>query len=152
MMVFSAIEISDLRKILPLIKKEFPYTKMTLINLRMRFKNAKKFLFLKVLNDSELAGFTEIEFLEKNLARINGIAILESYRRKGYGKFLLENVLYLLSEMGALKVILFVRENNETARLLYEKFGFKKYYTDKISKVDSFSLELNPFDQYSFAA
>ncbi|MEK6972657.1 MAG: GNAT family N-acetyltransferase [archaeon] len=152
MMAFSAVELSDLRKILPLIKKEFSYTKMTLINLRMRFKDTKKFLFLKVLNDSELAGFAEVEFLEKNLARINGIAILESFRRKGYGKFLLENVLCLLTEMGALKVILLVRENNENARALYEKFGFKKYYADKISKVDSFSLDLNPFDQYSFAA
>ncbi|PIU20896.1 MAG: hypothetical protein COT15_05090 [Candidatus Diapherotrites archaeon CG08_land_8_20_14_0_20_34_12] len=152
MMAVSLLEQPDLRVILPLIQKEFSYTQMTLIKLRMHFKDTKKFIFLKVSEDSELAGFLEIEFLQKGLARINGIAIIEKFRGKGYGKSLLENALQLLTKMGALKVIILVKEDNDKARMLYEKFGFKKYYNDKIKKVDSLSLDLNPFDQYSFAA
>jgi ribosomal protein S18 acetylase RimI-like enzyme len=148
----ATIELSDLRKILPLIQKEFSYTKMTLLQLRMRFKDVKKFIFLKVCEDSELAGFVEAEFLEKSLVRINGIVILERFRSKGYAKFLLENTLHLLTQMGTLKVILLVKQDNKQAMALYEKFGFKKYNDDKIKKVDFLSLDLNPFDQYSFAA
>lgn len=152
MMNFSLLEYVDLRKILPLIKKEFPYTQMTFLKLRKRFANKQKFLFLRVSQKNELAGFAEVEFIDHMVARINGIAVLQRFRKKGFAKCLLENMLLLLSQMGCIKIILLVKENNTNAKSLYKKFGFKMYDYDKIKKVESLSLNIHPESQYSFAA
>jgi ribosomal-protein-alanine N-acetyltransferase len=69
---------------------------------------------------------------------INNIAVLPPFRRLGVATALLT---YVLSEgvaLGARRATLEVRRSNDTARLLYERFGFtvagvrRDYYTKPV--------------------
>ncbi len=65
---------------------------------------------------------------------INNIAILPDYRRKGYGKLLLEQLIAYGEEQKLSFLTLEVRASNESAIRLYSSVGFrevgrrKKYY------------------------
>ena len=54
------------------------------------------------------------------------ITISKNYQRKGYGKKILERVLYQSKVLGATIVFLEVRVSNYRAIVFYEKFGFKR--------------------------
>ncbi|MEW5920272.1 MAG: ribosomal protein S18-alanine N-acetyltransferase [Bacillota bacterium] len=70
-------------------------------------------------------------------AHITTLAVHPLYRRTGTGSVLLTSLMELAYERGARQVFLEVRDSNEAARNLYEKFGFKirgirkKYYLDE---------------------
>ena len=55
---------------------------------------------------------------------INNLAVLPERRRAGIGSMLLTFVLKKGVELGATRATLEVRRSNESARLLYERFGF----------------------------
>ncbi len=65
---------------------------------------------------------------------INNIAVLQEYRRKGYGKLLLEHLIAYGKEHNLSFLTLEVRESNTGARALYQSVGFlevgrrNKYY------------------------
>ncbi len=65
---------------------------------------------------------------------INNIAVLPDYRRKGYGRLLLEHLISYGKEQKLSFLTLEVRESNAGARALYQSVGFlevgrrKKYY------------------------
>ena len=54
------------------------------------------------------------------------ITVSKNYQRKGYGKKILEKVLYQSKVLGATIVFLEVRVSNYKAIDFYEKFGFKR--------------------------
>ena len=54
------------------------------------------------------------------------ITVSKNYQRKGYGKKILEKVLYQSKVLGATIVFLEVRVSNNRAIVFYEKFGFKR--------------------------
>lgn len=84
-------------------------------------------------NDGKVIGYVGMwqSFDEGN---INNIAVLPQYRRKGYGKLLLEHLITYGKENKLSCLTLEVRESNEGARNLYRTVGFlevgrrKKYY------------------------
>lgn len=57
-------------------------------------------------------------------AQVTNIAVLPEYRKKGVASQLIERLLSDCADMES--VVLEVRESNEAAIRLYEKFGFKK--------------------------
>jgi ribosomal-protein-alanine N-acetyltransferase len=69
-------------------------------------------------------------------AHITTIAVEPEYRRRGIGERLLVALLEAAQDMGASRVTLEVRESNQIARTLYEKYGFEAvaymrgYYPD----------------------
>ncbi|MDD5494932.1 MAG: ribosomal protein S18-alanine N-acetyltransferase [Dehalococcoidia bacterium] len=69
-------------------------------------------------------------------AHITTIAVRSSYRRLGFGEWLLIVIIDLATSLHAHSVTLEVRVSNTVAQLLYEKYGFtiagtrKKYYQD----------------------
>ncbi|MFA6492685.1 MAG: GNAT family N-acetyltransferase [Patescibacteria group bacterium] len=56
-----------------------------------------------------------------------GLMVDEDFRRDGLGRFLLEYVLEKSKEMGIKIAILRVFSDNEIAKKLYQKLGFKEY-------------------------
>lgn len=70
-------------------------------------------------------------------AHITTLAVHPDYRRKGTGSILLKSLMDVSIKLGACQVFLEVRNSNDAARTLYEKFGFKikgirkKYYLDE---------------------
>jgi len=69
-------------------------------------------------------------------AHITTFAVIPGWRRRGIGSALLQAVMDLAIEMGAVEGTLEVRLSNLEARRLYEKYGFRpvgvrpRYYSD----------------------
>ena len=59
-------------------------------------------------------------------ASIVNIAVLEKYRKNGYGSAILEKFIAYCKENGVSKVMLEVRESNIAAITLYKKYGFSE--------------------------
>lgn len=96
---------------------------------RLLFYDYLKKLFFVLEDEGKIIGYVMADE-ERNL--IVSIAVHPDYRRKGYGKMLMEHVLKFMKG----KVILQVRKSNEAAINFYKKLGFRrvgeirKYYID----------------------
>jgi ribosomal-protein-alanine N-acetyltransferase len=78
---------------------------------------------LVLLLDKKVVGYTIVWIIFGEF-HIANIAIHPDYQRKGFGSYLLNQV--LKKAVGLKYAILEVRENNLSAIRLYEKFGFEK--------------------------
>lgn len=76
------------------------------------------------------------------------LVVHPAYRSTGYGNYLLKKLVHLAFSKGILRIWLEVRVTSNTARRLYEKFGFvergrrKNYYTDPSEDAIVMALEL----------
>ncbi|MFC1723991.1 ribosomal protein S18-alanine N-acetyltransferase [candidate division KSB1 bacterium] len=81
-----------------------------------------------------------------NEYHIGNFAVIEDFRRKGIGSYLLKLIIEKGRELGANFFYLEVRKSNKPAINLYEKFGFKvigtkeAYYSD--NKEDAIVMAL----------
>lgn len=93
-------------------------------------------VYLVAISDGKILGYIGI-WNVCGEAEIINIAVRPEERRKGVGKFLLEEIFSYLRENEVSSLNLEVRESNISARSLYEKLGFeiigerKKYYDGK---------------------
>jgi [ribosomal protein S18]-alanine N-acetyltransferase len=81
------------------------------------------FCFLARTGDRRSIGFCSIWRVLDEL-HINNLAVLPDFRRAGVATALLAHVLGHGAALGARRATLEVRRSNESARLLYERFGF----------------------------
>ncbi|MFH1239600.1 MAG: GNAT family N-acetyltransferase [Candidatus Diapherotrites archaeon] len=116
-------EKEDVNDIFPLLTKEFSYVKVDYAILLKRLDDENIFIY-KITENSKFAGFIDMQILEKGIARINGLAIVDDARGKHLGKTLLEFGIDFLKKRGIESIKLLVKENNETARKLYKDAGF----------------------------
>ena len=77
----------DAELISRMISSEFPYTEANPENLKKRMQRQNIRLF-KAVEEGKIVGFIELEFLDNlfGVWRINGIAVEEKHRKKGFGK------------------------------------------------------------------
>jgi ribosomal protein S18 acetylase RimI-like enzyme len=122
-MEIKKIENADIEKISSLILREFPYVACTPEKLAGRLKSGSTFIFKAVLQ-GEIAGFVDAEILEEGIARINGISIVEKFRKQGIGGSLLDFIVDFLKKKGAGRIMLLVKQENEDAKKLYAARGF----------------------------
>lgn len=86
-------------------------------------------------DEPQVVGFIGFWFVIDE-AHISTIAVHPSYRGRGIGDRLLVRALQSVCQMGGCMVSLEVRQSNEVARRLYQKYGFEKagrrkgYYRD----------------------
>ncbi len=79
---------------------------------------------------------------------VNNIAVLPQYRRCGIASKLLDNLIGYCRKKELTAITLEVREHNNTAKALYNSFGFKpigfrkKYYSDTGEDAIIMSLEI----------
>lgn len=80
---------------------------------------------------------------------IMNVAILPEYRKKGYGKKLIENLFEFCLDNDIIRTTLEARESNKAAIKLYEKMGFEivgtrpKYYSKPLENAVIMWKELN---------
>lgn len=87
----------------------------------------KNMKIVKLLSDqNDILGYAIIRY-EMDDAEIDEIAIIEKETNKGYGSFLLEQILNSLKKEGRKTVYLEVRKSNYKAIGLYNKFQFHEY-------------------------
>ncbi|MDO4536087.1 MAG: ribosomal protein S18-alanine N-acetyltransferase [Clostridium perfringens] len=91
--------------------------------------------YLVAMTDDRVIGFVGVWIIVGE-ANITNIAVSNSFRGKGIGNLLMENIMKLCKENDTKDMNLEVRASNIKAQNLYEKFGFikesvrKKYYED----------------------
>ena len=87
--------------------------------------------------DGIVAGYCALRVLADE-EEIQRIAVLPSWRRNGIAKSLMEAMIQVSKEKGAVQMSLEVRESNTGARKLYENYGFiqeavrKNYYENPV--------------------
>jgi [ribosomal protein S18]-alanine N-acetyltransferase len=81
------------------------------------------FCFLARNDDGRAIGFCSVWRVADEL-HINNLAVLPECRRAGIGTALLEHALRHGAGSGAQRATLEVRQSNDAARMLYERFGF----------------------------
>ena len=81
------------------------------------------FCFLAKTDDGRAVGFCSVWRVADEL-HINNLAVLPEFRRAGIGSALLTHVLRQGADSGAQRATLEVRQSNDAARILYERFGF----------------------------
>ena len=134
----------DLSEISGLVSKEFPYVQRNGDELRQKIASGA-IEILKAVEGKRLLGFVEIEFLEADIARINGMSVKEDARRKGVGKALLKAAKERLKKRGMKRTLLLVKQANKNAKELYENEGFSfiGLYRRKIDNAVVEEMELD---------
>ncbi len=85
--------------------------------------------------------------------RLMNLAVEPSMRRRGIASDLIQHMLSVGRESGAVRAVLEVRASNAAARALYERVGFRqvalrrRYYTDPVE--DAVLLGMEPLQEYS---
>jgi [ribosomal protein S18]-alanine N-acetyltransferase len=97
---------------------------------------------------SETVGFVLVS-VAAGESHILDIAISPNHQRKGYGKYLMQQLLKELKQQQVMVVFLEVRISNIQAQGLYKKLGFseigrrKDYYQAKQGREDAIVMSLN---------
>ena len=107
----------------------------------------KQTLLLTAFDDKKLIGYLILYYVleEGEIARI---AVAPEYRRQGVGARMLLEMENLCEDKGISKILLDVRESNQTAYSFYEDYGFvqdgirKNYYTNPTEDAILMSREI----------
>ena len=86
-----------------------------------------------ILLNREIIGIYVVQIIIDE-AQLNFFSIKQKYRRKGYGSYLMRNLIKQCEKLSVKKVLLEVSDKNLIAEVFYNKFKFltvgrrKKYY------------------------
>lgn len=96
----------------------------TVKSIRDTYNQPQTFIVTAEL-DGKVAGYCIVYFVldEGEIARV---AVNHSYRRQGVGRSILKQVEKICEEKNIIRLMLDVRESNESARKFYQSFGFKE--------------------------
>lgn len=96
----------------------------TVKSIQDTFQQSQAFMVTAEL-DGKVAGYCIVYFVldEGEIARI---AVDNSYRRQGVGRRVLEQVEKMCQEKGIIRLMLDVREGNDSARQFYQSLGFEE--------------------------
>ena len=72
-----------------------------------------------------MVAYLGVQFIN-DFIEILGIGVIEEYRMNGIAEELMNELLDFFKKSSYLKIILEVRESNDTAKNLYTKLGFNK--------------------------
>ena len=93
-----------------------------------------------ILLRKEIIGIYVVQIIIDE-AQINFFSIKQKYRRKGYGSYLMRNLIKQCEKLSVKKVLLEVSDKNLIAEVFYNKFKFltvgrrKNYYKNKSDAV-----------------
>jgi ribosomal-protein-alanine N-acetyltransferase len=141
--VIRPMEIDDLKKILEIEKQSFslPWIYDLFFSELTRNGYARYFVLGK---DKEIIGYLGFWHKEASF-HITNIAITEKFRRKGYGRKLLNFIEKIAATHKIKKISLEVRRSNSIAQDMYKKYGYnvirvlKNYYQEE--KEDALVME-----------
>ncbi len=92
------------------------------------------FIYMAENMDKEAVGIIWYEINDNKRAFIADFLVYSNYRRKGYGKSILQELEIVVKEQGIEKILLHVFEKNITARELYKKVGYIEVQAEDIEE------------------
>lgn len=104
-------------------------------------------LLLSALEDGVLVGYLIVYYVLED-GEIARIAVESDFHRNGVASRLMKELAFICADNGVNKLLLDVRESNESAKAFYKKKGFvldgvrKNYYTNPTENAILMSLEL----------
>ena len=133
-MIIEQLCLSDVKEVADMESRYIfhPYSEAVLCEM---LKNPNC-LALKAVEDGDIAGYISGQFVIDEF-NVNNVVIKEEYRRRGFAEALMAEVLVRCKQEKVTKLYLEVAQNNEAAKSLYDKLGFKfsyerkKYYGDQ---------------------
>lgn len=124
----------DLNSISNILQSDFDdFWNFNILNNELNSPNS---IYLKAEINNEIIGFAGISFILDE-AEINNIVIKKNFRKNGYSKLLLQNLIDLSKKQNIKKINLEVHIENTIAINLYRSFNFKdvglrkRYYKGK---------------------
>ena len=138
-----SMKIDDLKKTLEIEKESFPvpWTYDMFFSELTRNRYAKYFILEK---NNEVMGYLGLWHKGTGF-HITNIAIVEKFRRRGYGKIFLKFIEKIAASYKIKKISLEVRRSNCIAQDMYRKYGYKvisflrNYYQEE--KEDALVME-----------
>ena len=130
--VIKNMSTNDLENIKDILSSEFDdFWNYNILKQELSSENS---IYLVAIDlDGSILGFAGVQFIVDE-ADITNIVTRKSFRNKGIGSKLLENLIIVSKEKNMSSITLEVNENNTYAISLYKKFNFettglrKKYY------------------------
>lgn len=120
------MSVDDLDTVLEIERNSFPFPWPQDSIYREIVKNDYAFYYVaRLKEEGKVIGYGGIWVLFDE-AHVTTLAVHPPYRRLGAGSLLLSYLLQEAFSKGARQVYLEVRDFNQAARALYEKYGFKK--------------------------
>lgn len=83
--------------------------------------------YLIVLRTDVLVGFVIFHMVDEEEGSVDTLLVNEKYRRKGYGRLLMNGAIQALYQLGAREITLTVGSHNHQAQHLYTSLGFRVY-------------------------
>ena len=87
--------------------------------------NNQEFKYWVYKKNDKMIAYLGVHFVN-DLIEILGIGVIEEYRKNGIAGELMNELLDFFNKSSYLKIILEVRQSNDTAKNLYTKLGFNK--------------------------
>ncbi len=117
------VKLKDIPEILKIEKEVFP-DPWSFYSFLFELKNPDNYFYVIELENKIIGYIIAGEYEESY--HLKNIAIKKEYQGKGYGKFLLNNLIRKAKEEKKKFIFLEVRVSNERAIKFYEEFGFKR--------------------------
>lgn len=123
-LLISKMNLDDLNSIKDFLISDFDdFWNYTILKEELECKSSR---FIVVKNDNfEILGFAGFKVIVDE-ADIMNIVVKKSFRNKGIGSFLLDNLISFAKNLNLNIITLEVSENNPIAISLYKKFGFEE--------------------------
>ena len=118
-----------LDEVIAIEKQSFP-TPWTRSSFESHLEHPEFAYYLVALKDDEVAGYAGLLFGGDH-GQITNISVSPKYQRQGVGQRLLKSIIEFSVAKGIVHLSLEVRVDNNVARQLYSKFGFKEVDTRK---------------------
>lgn len=117
------MSINDLEKVKNTLNSSFDdFWSYDILKDELSSENSK---YIIALNNCEIVGFAGVKIVADQ-ADIMNIVVKKSFRKKGIGYLLLNNLISICIELKVNSIFLEVDENNLPAISLYEKLGFER--------------------------
>ncbi len=121
--IISFMSLNDLEIIKDILNSDFDdFWNYNILKDELQSKNSK---YIIAKSNNEIIGFAGIKVILDE-ANIMNIVTKKSYRNKGIGALLLNNLIDLCKNLGLISISLEVNESNLIAIHLYENSGFRK--------------------------
>ena len=112
-----------------------------LLNIKNHYLNNQGDFLIALMNN-KVIGMGGLRKVDKLTCEIKRMRVNVNFQRKGIGTLILKTLIEKACEFGYKRIILDTSENQQSAKRLYERYGFKEYRRGKVEHLETIFYEL----------